>query len=77
MSPERAFNTVIDAAVLHWAADTKRAELREALDQVLVQLSDNTVRRALALKWRPAKPAEHQEELYQKHDAWRPKRVRS
>jgi hypothetical protein len=26
MSPEKAFNVVIDAAVAHWAADTKRYE---------------------------------------------------
>ena len=31
MSPERAFNIVLDAAVLPWAANTKQGELREAL----------------------------------------------
>ena len=51
MSPERAFNIVLDAAVLQWAANTKQAELREALDNVLENLGDNTLRRALALRW--------------------------
>jgi hypothetical protein len=32
---ERAFNIVLDAAVLQWAANTKQGELREALDRVL------------------------------------------
>ena len=27
MSPERAFNIVLDAAVLQWAANTKQGEL--------------------------------------------------
>ena len=30
---ERAFNTVLDAAVLQWAANTNQGELREALDR--------------------------------------------
>jgi hypothetical protein len=47
MSPERAFNLVIDAAVVHWSMDTRQAELREALDKVLEQLGDTTLRRAL------------------------------
>ena len=51
MSPERAFNLVIDAAVVHWSMDTRQDELREALDKVLDQLSDNTLHRALELRW--------------------------
>jgi len=51
MSPERAFNLVIDAAVVHWSMDTRQAELREALDKVLEQLGDTTLRRALELRW--------------------------
>jgi hypothetical protein len=51
MSPERAFNIVLDAAVLQWTANTKQGELREALDRVLGQLGDNTLQRALALRW--------------------------
>jgi hypothetical protein len=51
MSPERAFNLVIDAAVVHWSMDTRQLELREALDKVLDQLGDNTLRRALELRW--------------------------
>ena len=51
MSPERAFNIVLDAAVLQWAANTKQGELREALDWVLEQLGDDTLRRALTLRW--------------------------
>ena len=47
MSPERAFNLIIDAAVVHWSMDTRQAELREALDKVLEQLGDTTLRRAL------------------------------
>ena len=48
---ERAFNIVLDAAVLQWAANTKQGELREALDRVLGQLGDDTLRRALTLRW--------------------------
>ena len=51
MSPERAFNIVLNAAVLQWAANTKQGELREALDRVLGQLGDDTLRRALSLRW--------------------------
>jgi hypothetical protein len=51
MSPERAFNIVLDAAVLQWPANTKQGELREALDRVLGQLGDDTLRRALTLRW--------------------------
>jgi hypothetical protein len=40
MSPERAFNIVLDAAVLQWSANTKQSELREALDRVLEQLGE-------------------------------------
>ena len=47
---ERAFNIVLDAAVLQWAANTKQGELREALDRVLGQLGDDTLRRALTLR---------------------------
>ena len=52
MSPERAFNIVVNAAVAHWAADTRQHELRVALDQILGQLSDTFPRRILALKWK-------------------------
>ena len=55
MSPERAFDIVHDAAVLQWAANTTQAELREAFDRVLEQLGDNTLRRALELRWRRQK----------------------
>jgi hypothetical protein len=51
VSPEYAFETVIDAAVLQWAANTKQGELREALDQVLDLIGDTTLHRALALRW--------------------------
>jgi hypothetical protein len=51
MNPERAWSTILDAAVLQWAANTQQQELREALDRVLEQLGDNTLRRALALRW--------------------------
>ena len=50
MSPERAFNIVLDAAVLQWSANTKQSELREALDRVLEQLGEYP-RRAFALRW--------------------------
>jgi hypothetical protein len=51
VSPEYAFETVLDAAVLQWAANTKQHELREALDQVLDLIGDSTLNRALALRW--------------------------
>jgi hypothetical protein len=51
MSPERAFNLVVDAAVVHWSMDTRQAELREALDKVLEQRGDTTLSRALELRW--------------------------
>jgi hypothetical protein len=51
MSLEKAFNLVIDAAVVHWSMDTRQAELREALDEVLQQLNDTTLARALELRW--------------------------
>ena len=51
MSPERAFNLVVDAAVVHWSMDTRQAELREALDKVLEQRGDTTLSRALELCW--------------------------
>jgi hypothetical protein len=56
MSPERAFNLVVDAAVVHWSMDTRQAELREALDKVLEQLGDTTLRRALESRWRKKPP---------------------
>jgi hypothetical protein len=51
MTPERAWCLVLDAGVLQWAANTKQDELREALDLVLEQIGDNTLSRALALRW--------------------------
>jgi hypothetical protein len=48
MSPERAFNLVIDAAVVLWSMDTQQHELREALDKVLARFDDTTLNRALA-----------------------------
>jgi hypothetical protein len=51
MSLEKAFNLVIDAAVVHWSMDSRQAELREALDKVLGQLGDTTLNRALELRW--------------------------
>ena len=51
MSPEDALSLIIDGAVLQWASNTQQHELREALDCVLEQLGDNTLRRALALRW--------------------------
>jgi len=56
MSPERAWNTVLDAAVLQWAANTQQVELRAALDAVLEQIGDITLRRALALRWNKTDP---------------------
>ena len=50
MSPERAFNLVVNAAVVHWSMDTRQAELREALDKVLEQRGDTTLTRALELR---------------------------
>ena len=49
MSPECAWDTVLNAAVAQWAGNTAQHELREALDQVLEQVGDNTLRRALEL----------------------------
>jgi hypothetical protein len=55
MTPERAWKTVLDAAVLQWAANTEQQELREALDLILdQQLGENTLTRALALRWSKA-----------------------
>jgi hypothetical protein len=51
MSPERAFDLVVDAAVVHWSMDTRQAELREALDKVLEHRGDTTLSRALELRW--------------------------
>jgi hypothetical protein len=51
MTPERAWKTVLDAAVVQWSANTKQGELREALDLILDQVGDNTLSRALALRW--------------------------
>jgi hypothetical protein len=51
MSPECAWDTVLNAAVAQWAGNTAQHELREALDQVLEQVGDNTLRRALELRW--------------------------
>ena len=50
MSPERAFDLVVDAAVVHWSMDTRQAELREALE-VLEHRGDTTLSRALELRW--------------------------
>jgi hypothetical protein len=52
MSPERVFNLIVDAAVVHWSMDTRQAELREALDKVLEHRGDTTLNRALELRWR-------------------------
>jgi hypothetical protein len=52
MSPERAFNLIVDAAVVHWSMDTRQAELREALDKVLEHRGDTTLNRALERRWR-------------------------
>jgi hypothetical protein len=49
MSPECAWDTVLNAAVAQWAGNTAQHELREALDQVLEQVGYNTLRRALEL----------------------------
>ena len=51
MSPERAFDLVVDAAVVHWSMDTRQAELREDLDKVLEHRGDTTLSRALELRW--------------------------
>ena len=51
MSVEKAFNLVIDAAVVHWSMDTRQAELREALDKVLEERGHTTLGRALELRW--------------------------
>jgi hypothetical protein len=51
MSPERAFDLVVNAAVVHWSMDTRQAELREALDKVLEHRGDTTLSRALELRW--------------------------
>ena len=50
MSPERVFNLIVDAAVVHWSMDTRQAELREALE-VLEHRGDTTLSRALELRW--------------------------
>ena len=57
MSPERAFDLVVNAAVVHWSMDTRQAELREALDKVLEHRGDTTLSRALELRWhKPPRP---------------------
>ena len=50
MSPERAFDLVVNAAVVHWSMDTRQAKLREALE-VLEHRGDTTLSRALELRW--------------------------
>lgn len=55
MSPEKAFNIVVDAAVAHWAADTKRYELHEALDLILKQYGETSAYRALGIAWRKSR----------------------
>ena len=49
MSPEKAFNVIIDAAVAHCAADTRRYELHEALELILKQHGENVTYRALGV----------------------------
>ena len=56
MSPEKAFNVVIDAAVAHWAAATKRYETARSFRPHLKQYGENVTYRALCVAWRKSRP---------------------
>jgi hypothetical protein len=79
MSPGKAFDVVINAAIERWSENTNDAVLREALTQVLEQISDTLPRRALEVKWRAAPTMEnsYRDATFKKHDDWRPARRRS
>jgi len=56
MSPEKALNLVVDAAVTQWASNTKQFELHEALDLILRQYGETTAYRALGIAWKKSRP---------------------
>ena len=56
MSPEKAFNVVINAAVAHWAAATKRYETARSFRPHSETDGENVTYHALGVAWRKSRP---------------------